>query len=61
MPAAYPSNGNSTDDNLSDDEVLNDSVASSGQLSFRFNSNNEGGVSSNMPDGHEIDGEDPGM
>ena len=59
MPAMYPGNGDTTDDNLSDDEVLNGSVASAGHLSIRFNSSNEDGVSSNMPDGQDVDGESP--
>ena len=61
MPAMYPGNGDTTDDNLSDDEVLNGSVASAGHLSIRFNSSDEDGVSSNMPDGQDVDGESPGM
>lgn len=60
-PPAYQDNGDSTDDNLeSDDEVLNDNVASGGQLSFRFNSGNNEGVSSNLPEGQVVDGESPG-
>ena len=58
---AVPGNGDTTDDNLSDDEVLNGSVASAGHLSIRFNSSDEDGVSSNMPDGQDVDGESPGM